>query len=386
MNTNKYYSGNKAMKQTDPKLIMLEHSEAKVNLYGTYLSIYLNILSRVPTVYKIFIFDLFCGEGIYEGGGKGSPMIALDAIKNHYYSNNNTCPNITVWFNDNGESEMEPGIPKVDRVQRLCKSLFVPTNVSLEFKIYDYDTILPHALNIIRTTQRAKGLFFLDPYGYKDIKLDDIRKILQGGSTEVIWFLPISLMYRFAVKALESSFSGSEPLHAFLVDLFGNTHPTFNSVHDFIFQIKEGFRVELSSQSIFVDTFTIERESRNVYCLFFFTSSIKGFEKMLEAKWKVDTNRGKGFTLEKTMSFLNEIELSGYPDKLCRFILSARYRSNVDLYHFGLENGFLPKHTNEVLKTWKDRGELEVFSLDGKPVRGYYLSDSKRSIGIIFKS
>jgi three-Cys-motif partner protein len=166
------------MKQNDPKLIMLEHSEAKVNLYGTYLSIYLNILSRVPTVDKIFIFDLFCGEGIYEGGGKGSPMIALDAIKNHYYSNNNTSPNITVWFNDNGESEMEPGISKVDRVQRLCKSLFVPTNVSLEFKIGDYDTILPQALNILRTTQRSKGLFFLDPYGYKDIKLTDIRKIL----------------------------------------------------------------------------------------------------------------------------------------------------------------------------------------------------------------
>ena len=191
------------MKQNDPKLMMLEHSEAKVNLYGTYLSVYLNILSRSPTVEKIFIFDLFCGEGIYDGGGKGSPMIALDAIKNHYYSNNNTCPNITIWFNDNGKSKLEPGISKTDRVQKLCKSLFIPNNVFLEFKICDYDTILPQALNIIKITQHSKGLFFLDPYGYKDIKLTDIREILHGGNTEVIWFLPISLMYRFAEKALK---------------------------------------------------------------------------------------------------------------------------------------------------------------------------------------
>lgn len=374
------------MKHIDPKISMLEHSEAKVKLYGTYLSIYLNILSRVPLIEKIFIFDLFCGEGVYEGGGKGSPIIALDAIKNHYFSNKNTCPNITVWFNDNGESEIEPGISKVDRVQKLCKSKFIPPNVTLEFKNYDYDTILPQALNIIRTTKKAKGLFFLDPYGYKDIKLADICKILLGGRTEVIWFLPISYMYRFAEKALKSSFYGSEPLHAFLIDLFGNSHPAFESVHDFIFQIKEGFRAKLGTNSIFVDTFSIERDSRNYYCLFFFTSSIKGFEKMLEAKWKIDTNRGKGFSLEKTMTFFNEIELSGYPDKLCKFILSAQYRSNVELYRYGLENGFLPKHTIEVLKRWKDRGDLNILALDAKPVKGYYLSDHDRCVGFTIKS
>jgi hypothetical protein len=47
------------MKKVDAKLDMLEHSEAKVELYSTYLAIYLNILSRVSYVRQIFVFDLF---------------------------------------------------------------------------------------------------------------------------------------------------------------------------------------------------------------------------------------------------------------------------------------------------------------------------------------
>jgi three-Cys-motif partner protein len=88
------------MKSIDPKLELMEHSEAKVKLYGKYLATYLNILSRVSSVNQIFVFDLLCGEGIYKNGAKGSPMIALDVIHNHYV-NNLSCPNMTVWFNDN---------------------------------------------------------------------------------------------------------------------------------------------------------------------------------------------------------------------------------------------------------------------------------------------
>ncbi|MBK9210262.1 MAG: hypothetical protein IPL71_19010 [Anaerolineales bacterium] len=101
------------MNQLDPKINLLEHSEAEVNLYGTYLAKYLNIYARNQYVDKVFLFDLLCGEGIYSDGEKGSPIIALEAIKNHYYANNQTCPNMTVWLNDIGLSEIETDILKV---------------------------------------------------------------------------------------------------------------------------------------------------------------------------------------------------------------------------------------------------------------------------------
>ena len=93
---------------------------------------------------------------------------------------------------------------------------------------------------------------------------------------------------------------------------------------------------------------------------------------MLSTKWDMDENRGKGFTIDKAPSF-SEIQLSGYPQKLREFISSGNSRTNSEIYKFGLENGFLPKHTNEILKAWKDQGILAVISLDKKPVKGFYI-------------
>jgi len=44
------------MKQTNAKTYLLEHSEAKVKLYGRYLSIYLNVLRRVQFIRENFYF------------------------------------------------------------------------------------------------------------------------------------------------------------------------------------------------------------------------------------------------------------------------------------------------------------------------------------------
>lgn len=363
-------------KGTSAKTTMLEHSQAKVELYGRYLSVYLNILSRVPSTNKIYVFDLLCGEGIYENDVEGSPLIALKSIKNHYFSHNQTCPNITVWFNDNGLSEIEKGVYKTERVKALCSQKFIPDNVTIEFYQEDFEKIYLRALQNVRLSPRSKGLFFIDPYGYKAVKPQHIRNILDSGNTEVILFLPASHMYRFAKKSMETSFPGSEPLREFLIELFQPNDFNFISVYDFIDQVKERFRNYLSQKDIFVDTFTLERDKQNVYCLFFFTSHIRGFEKMLETKWKLDGAQGRGFTLEQSLPLFRGVEGTDYPNKLFEFIRKNKHRTNAELYRFSLSNGFLPKHTNEILKNWKEKNSLEVFPLDShdKPIRGFYIS------------
>jgi three-Cys-motif partner protein len=367
------------VKNGNPKISLLEHSQAKVELYGHYLSIYLNILHRAGFAKRIFLFDLFCGEGIYENNAKGSPIIALDCIRNHYYSNNNSMPNMTLWFNDNGISEIEDGVYKVDRVQKIGSKIFRPDNVKVEFYRENYEDIYSKAIDLVSKTRDAKGLFFIDPFGYKAIKPDDIRKMLQGGKTEVFLWLPIAHMYRFADSAVRSGFPGSEPLRLFLSELFGKSIPDFQSPYDFIEKLEARFRVFLKDLNIFVDTFILERDASNVYSLFFFTSNKRGYEKMLESKWSIDPSHGRGHSIEKTMSLFDEIELSGYPNKLWAFLDSAEFRTNEELYLFGLENGFLPKHTNDILK--KNKSKFEVIGLDGKPVRGYYIEyNSERRV------
>lgn len=373
--------------KVDAKVTMKEHSKAKVELYGKYLSIYLNILSKVNSVERIYIFDLLCGEGLYQDGSKGSPLVTLQVIKNHYFSQGRICPNISIWLNDNGSSKIEKGIYKIQRVKRLCDEHFVPNNVELRFLQDDYEKIFPLALDAIRRSKGAKGLFFIDPYGYKSIKPTDIKNILESGNTEVLLFLPTSYMYRFAETSLRSSFPGSEPLQDLLKELFVSITPHFSSVYDFIDQIKGRFRYYLSDKNIFVDTFTIERDRQNVYCLFFFTSHTRGFEKMLETKWAMDSEQGRGFKIQRNTPLFSSIEVSGYTQKLEDLVSRTEHCTNQDLYYFGLEHGFLPKHTVEVLRGWKKEQRLDVISLDDKPARGFYIDyKPDRLVRFILKS
>jgi three-Cys-motif partner protein len=93
-------------KSVNSKNVMLEHSKAKVELYGRYLSKYLTILLRDIYTNNIYLYDLFCGAGIYENQGKGSPIVALDIIKDALL-NSTSKTKIKVLFNDKEESKIE---------------------------------------------------------------------------------------------------------------------------------------------------------------------------------------------------------------------------------------------------------------------------------------
>ncbi|MBK7882939.1 MAG: hypothetical protein IPJ81_03330 [Chitinophagaceae bacterium] len=64
-------------RKRESQIVMLEHSKAKIELLEKYLQKYLNIISNDGFTNKINLFDLFCGEGIYENGGEGSPVILI---------------------------------------------------------------------------------------------------------------------------------------------------------------------------------------------------------------------------------------------------------------------------------------------------------------------
>lgn len=362
------------MKKVDAKLIMLDHSKAKVELYSTYLSVYLNILSRAKFINKIHLYDIMCGEGIYADNSKGSPVQAMETIKNHYFSNNKSCPNMDIWFNDKGASEIEKEKSKIQRVQEACENFVKPSNVNIQYTQEDYQIIQPKIKTELEKLKPLKGkekaLLFVDPYGYKEVKPSHVRDFLECGHSEVILFLPISHMYRFANKSLNEDFPGGEPLEKFLSELFGNDTPEYTGVQSFIENIKNGFRKKLSDLKIYVDSFSIERDSSNTYCLFFFTSHIKGFEAMLDSKWKLDEEKGNGFRIEKTGDLFSTALTSDYPDKLEAYVKQKGSVTNADLYLFGLENCHLPTHTVTVLKNWQNtKPQFKVTLANGELAR-----------------
>jgi len=248
----------------------------------------------------------------------------------------------------------------------------------------DYTTLYPKIVKKIHNFKNEKLLLFIDPYGYKEIQPEHLNFFLTGGKTEIILFLPISHMYRFADKSLSGEeFHGGIPLKEFLTPLLNSNNDLRNSKssEDFIDNLKIAFREYFKKQGIFVDTFTIKRDDRNMFCLFFFTSNALGFEKMLEAKWKLDEQRGKGFRFDSQQgSLFSEVETTDYTSKLENYIKSNVSRTNSEIYLYGLNEGFLPKHTNQIFRDWqKNKSTFKVYLLDGSEAR-------KNSFYILYKN
>jgi three-Cys-motif partner protein len=369
------------LKNRITKIAQLEHSQVKVELYTKYLSTYLNILHRVPEIDHVIIFDLLCGEGRYTNQCLGSGCAAAEVIKRHCLSNIR-CKRIDLYLNDNGISEIELGKTKVQRNKELITSFNLQENVKVHYAESEYSEILPVAiskLDVLKPNERA--LVFIDPYGYKEIHIEQLKKILNNKKTELLLFLPASFIYRFAGSSFDKDFPGAEAVRQLLKSIFLQEIPEFTSCCDFITKIKDGIKTVVNTS--FASSFTIQRDEKNTFCLLFFTNNERGYEKMLETKWAMDEERGEGFRLNNAQTNLfTSAQVDNFEAKILKFIADAKSRTNFELKAFGLANEYLPKHVLAELKQLLDDGRIEVKEYDGTPARAFYLNDNQRTVFI----
>lgn len=349
----------------DTHKLMLAHSQAKVKLYGNYLAKYLNIISQDGYTKTIHIYDLFSGEGIYEDGGQGSPMIAIEKITN-CRSANPRMPSVKITFNDKSAEVIE-------KLNQSLKKISIPQNCTPRVYNKNYLDLVDQVNSEINSFGNEKAVIFLDPKGYKEISIADIKKLLSTDKSEVLVFLPIRDMHRFANMNESNISAGHEPLYKFMQEVFPDKIPAFDSQVDFINKIKEGLKKVMPAY--FVDTFLLEKEPGQFFCMFFFTTHIYGFEKMLETKWELDSEQGRAFRYEQSGTMFSGSEVLNFPDKLKDFINEGR-KYNSNLYYFTLHEGFLTKHANDVLRDWQGSNTLDVLNADGTPARknSFYLN------------
>lgn len=344
---------------------MFKHSEVKVKLLSLYMERYLNILSLSKYIDKIILFDLFCAEGIYENGGKGSPIILLEAIKELPYSANGT-NEFDLYLND-------LDCDKIEKLKQEIESRQLKSNRigSLYFSTEDYQRMLPLVVSKFSGFKRTRGFIFIDPYGYKEVKFSHIKELLRPGTTEVLLFLPTQFMFRFEEKGTPQS------LKDFISELVPEKDwPKSNTGIDFIEQLKEAFKSRLSDDK-FVDTFIITREKNQFFCLFFFTSHIYGFDRMLDAKWKIDEEDGRGWKYNVTNDLFSTVDISPNTYKLengLKDFLKSEQRSNSEIYEYTLHLGYLPKHTTAVLSKFQNDGILDIVSLDKIKKGAFYIN------------
>lgn len=347
---------------------MLAHSRAKVEFYEKYLERYLPILSLSKYISTINIYDVFCGKGVYENGGEGSPVRALKAIvdaKKKFPSSTKVALRLNDKDELNIESVRQYIAQAVPGYEQYC---------DVKFAHVDAEKLLDNMTGWLQGTKSdERNLLFIDPYGYKTIHKETLKGLMRNGKTEIILFLPVSFMHRFKDYALEADTETIAPLRRFTEEFFPEGHPMRNvdeemNVHEYIDCLKDAFSY---GGKYYTSSYQIEREKGKFFALFFMTSNLLGFEKILEVKWNLDEEDGNGFVLAKASPYVQmslfeddfaEAKRQEHSKRLREAIVDylKEPRDNSQLYEFVLRKGYLKQHGNGILKQLQDEGRLEV--------------------------
>jgi three-Cys-motif partner protein len=351
------------MAPSESQTSLLKHSEIKVDLLRRYLERYLLVLSRSPSFNDLHIFDLYCGPGVYENNGTGSPIAILQTIQDVYLKNiegGKSKSRFFCTFNDVdskkiGQLEQNINHFKLDRHK----------DISISYSNKNYEDVLKDVLKHVNRPSRDHSFIFIDPYGYKNIRLNDLKQLLHSNRSEVLLFLPTQFMFRFERKATP------ECLVDFIEDLMPReSWPKSETGIEFIENLTEAFGNSLGN-GFYVDSFIITREKNQFFCLFFFTKHIYGFDRMLEVKWGLDQEDGRGWKYLAGTDLFSGLSASPnivrFEQQLVEFLKSPR--SNRAVYEFTLKCRHLPKHTNEILIKLQDLGSLSVMLSDGSRAR-----------------
>ena len=369
-------------KKKDVKNTLQIHSQAKVEFYAKYLKRYLRILYAAK-FRRINIYDVYCGMGIYDDGGKGSPIVAFDAIKEMFSDMKvvKTNTQISLIVNDIEQQKIELVRNYIEPLNtNFCNVEYYNLNIEEMFDIVQQEVSV--------TTEDSRNLIFIDPYGYKEIKKETLYQLMKNGKTEIILFLPISHMHRFTQKAIHDEETVQyEPLRKFVNSYFPENHEMIREhvpVMKYIQYIKEALRYN----TFYTTSYYIERDAANHFALFFMSSHIFGFEKILEVKWELDEEAGRGFRIQSTQKglfddhFLKEAkgENATKLESILRNLL-AEDKTNRQIYEETLKNEFLPKHANEIFRAWQSNNpKFKVYDMKtGKEARkgAFYITDYK---------
>ncbi len=330
---------------------MQEHTKVKIEFYKRYLDRYLSILVNSGKIDEINIYDLFCGTGIYEDNQFGSPIVARDAIQSVKERFNSSVVKINLFVNDMDKIS-------IDKLTNLIQSDSYNFNISINNK--NVNELYEVISNSIRSQNRfkIKNLIFLDPFGYSDINIEFVRDIILHGNSEFIIFLPITHIYRFI--------SIREKVEN--LDNFLNSLNIFNESFEDIFGLIEFIKLSMKFDSnIFSSAYYLQKDQSNIHALFFISSNILGYERIIDLKWKLNEEDGKGFNLpEKNESLFAEFDKvekikNSFNNlyELTKDFIKVE-RNNLELYEFCLLKEYRITHINEVLRQLQNEEKIEV--------------------------
>ena len=177
-------SGHYKWKLGGPLPVLGEHSVAKHDIFEQYVGIYVERLTRTPsqTMLNLTIVDGFSGGGLYRLNGRevdGSPLRLLSAIE----AADQTLKLVRAkgfevradffFIDDNSEhiAFLQDVLTRRGYGSRIGRDIIIVRAL--------FEEVCPEILQHIQNKGTAqRSLFFLDQYGWSDVRLQTIRTIL----------------------------------------------------------------------------------------------------------------------------------------------------------------------------------------------------------------
>lgn len=267
------------------------HTAAKHQILRQYLAGWFPILGQTRS--RILFLDGFAGPGIYAGGEPGSPVVALQVLLDHgYLERLSTCEFIFL-FNERDHARYE-SLVKVEKALREGRGGY-PKNVKVELHSQPFSDLVASVLTQLEDQKAnlAPTFAFVDPFGYKDVDMQQIADLLTYNGCELFIYFDFNSVQRFSTSGVvddafrrlfgtdefASAPSSGDPTRGpFLADLYER-------------QLKDVARFT------FVQRFRMTGENGLTICyLFYCTRNIKGLKVMKKAMWSVAPEGDYGFS------------------------------------------------------------------------------------------
>jgi len=365
------------------------HTRAKHAILQGYLNAWFPILTRQSRYVsgasrRILFIDGFAGPGEYQNSMLGSPAIALETALNHDVQ----FPVPAQFLFIEQDAERFKHLQEV--LDRFSERISESKNVSLtQPRQGECQAVLTELLDKHEQQGMPFGpaLAFLDQFGYSDVPMELIKRILAHPQCEVLSYLDYKGMNRWISDSAKSpaftrTFGGDEWTEA--VNLPAPERRAF---------LWKAYKQALGNRAKvkYISRFTMfDKNNQPLYWLVFCSNNLRGLEVMKRAMWKVDETGSFQFSDKEAPGQLRLLSQEFDQDWLATE-LEARLAgkqltaSEVKEYVLAETPCYLFKRALEILETDREP-RLQVLAGPEKRRRGTFPDKHLETIVIRFHS
>lgn len=344
---------------------------SKIETYKRYIEVYL--FKLLIGYGKCFIADLFCGPG-NNGDKLGSPLVLIDRIKYVFTSERlkNKNPKVFVLFNDENKDYVKTLAIEIEKTE-------IPANIKIFYpKNKEFKEILVEIKEQLKSHgKELPKFFFLDPFSYSVIKMQDLRDLMELQCSEVLMFLPIFHSYRFASC---EDFKDDHKTKRFLEEFTTEGVSDYKNIYDFSQSIKDKVKNELGLE--YVRSVLLDAGSRK-NALLLITRNRTGMLLMNKIIFKssedgVCIKIGKEkcktlFGIEETPDFKR------FNKHLNKIFSEKKILSNHEIIDLTISEGFLPSHVLKILKKLKNEKLISIIDAENKKTSQFYIAEKPKA-------